>query len=58
MEPASAGTIPMTWRIGDRWSPVTRVVEFIVWRSFRRIPGVRVAIARERDRDADDFQGF
>lgn len=41
----------MTWRRGERWSPVTRVVVFIVWRSFNKIPGVRDAIEME-------FQGL
>lgn len=40
-----AGRMPITWKRGLRWSPVTLVVEFMDWRSLRRMPGVRVAMA-------------
>lgn len=39
-----AGTIPMSWRRGERWSPVTRVSVFIACRSLRIRPGVSEAI--------------
>ena len=49
---AMAGTIPITCSTAERWSPVTLVGEFMDWRSFRRIPWVRVAIvADERERE-------
>ena len=50
---AMAGTMPMTCSTAERWSPVTLVGEFMDWRSFRRMPWVRVAIVvvmRERER--------
>lgn len=34
----------MSWRRGERWSPVTRVSVFIAWRSLRIRPGVSEAI--------------
>lgn len=44
----------MTCRTADLCSPVTRAVEFIDWRSFKRIPGFRDAIVyvfvKERER--------
>lgn len=43
-EPASAGTIPISWRSGERWSPVTRVLVFMACSILRRMPGVREAI--------------
>ncbi|KAL6124877.1 hypothetical protein ACLB2K_077385 [Fragaria x ananassa] len=40
LEAVRPGTMPMTWRRVERWSPVTLVAEFMDWRRRRRIPGV------------------